>query len=71
MKLLGQLEDQVDVRLDLDELILLRNVLNEVCNGMQFTDNDFQTILDVRRSEVQDLLMRVNSALDRLKIVPD
>ncbi len=59
------------MRLTLDELILLRNVLNEICNGMQFTDNDFQVILDAHKSEAHDLLMRLSSALDRLKILPD
>jgi hypothetical protein len=71
MKLLGQADDHVDVRLTLGELVLLRNVLNEICNGMQFTDNDFATILDAQRSEAEDLLLRVNSALDRLKILPE
>jgi hypothetical protein len=70
MKLIGQLEDQVDVRLSLEELVLLRNILNEVCNGMSFTDNDFLTILDAQRSEAEDLLNRVNTALDRLDLLP-
>jgi hypothetical protein len=71
MKLIGQAEDQVDVRLSLEELVLLRNVLNEICNGMEFTDNDFAVILDTQRSEAEDLLMRISSALDRLKILSE
>jgi hypothetical protein len=71
MKLIGQVEDQVDVRLSVDELILVRNVLNEVCNGMHFTDNDFRTILDTDRSEAEDLLRRIGTALDRLRILPE
>ncbi len=70
MKLLAQLEDQVDVRLSLEELVLLRNVLNEICNGMSFTDNDFLAIIDAQRSEAEDLLNRVNTALDRLNLFP-
>jgi hypothetical protein len=71
MKLIGQVEDQVEVRLSLEELILLRNVLNEICNGMQFTDNDFRAILDANKSEVETLLLRISNALDRLNILPE
>ncbi len=69
MKLIGRVEDQVEVRLNLEELVLLKNVLNEVCNGMQFTDRDFQVILDTNRAQVEDLLLRVRSALERLDIL--
>jgi hypothetical protein len=70
MKLIGQVEDQVDVRLSLEELILLRNVFDEICNGMQFTDNDFRAIFDTNKSEVETLLLRISNALDRLNILP-
>jgi hypothetical protein len=68
MKLLSYVEDQVDLRLSVDELMLLRNALHEICNGMQFTDNDFVAILDTQRSTAQDLLLRVNHTLDRLDL---
>jgi hypothetical protein len=71
MKLLGQMEDQVDVRLSIEELILLRNALNEFCNGMHFTENDFQAILDSRRSDVEALLLRLSSAVDRFMLHPE
>ena len=71
MKLLGQEEDQVDVRLTIDELVLLRNTLNEFCNGMHLTDNDFLVILDTSRSEAEELLLRLTSAVDRLKYHPE
>ena len=71
MKLIGKVEDQVDVRLSLEELILLRNVLNEICNGMQFTDNDFRVIFDINKSEVETLLLRISNTLDRLNILPE
>lgn len=69
MQLIGQTEDEVEVRLNLEELILLRNALNEFCNGMQFTDNDFQTILDTRRADAEDLLRRIGVALDRVALL--
>ena len=71
MKLIGQLEDQVEVRLSLDELVLLRNVLNEVCHGMHFTENDLAAIFDMNRSDAEDLLMHLSNALDRLHILPE
>jgi hypothetical protein len=70
MKLLGQEEDQVDVRLTIAELVLLKNALNEFCNGMHFTQNDFQVILDADRSEAEALLLRLTGAVDRLKFHP-
>lgn len=71
MKLISQAEDQVEVRLSLDELVLLRNVLNEICHGMHLTDNDFVAILNTQRSEAEDLLMHLSNALDRLEILPE
>ena len=70
MKLIGRQEDQVEVRLSLEELVLLRNILDEICNGMQFTDRDFQVILDTNRAQADDLLLRISNALERLNILP-
>jgi hypothetical protein len=69
MKLLSHVEDQVELRLSVDELMLMRNALHEICNGMQFTDNDFLAILDTQRATAQDLLLRVNKTLDRLNLL--
>jgi hypothetical protein len=49
----------VDLRLNRDELGLLGNALNEVCNGVEIADFEFQTRLGVERSEAQALLRRV------------
>jgi hypothetical protein len=68
MKLIGHDEDQVDIRISLEELILLRNALDEICNTMQFSEVDFQVILDSNRAQAEDLLLRLNAALERLKI---
>ena len=69
MKLVGQTEDQIDVRLRVDELVLLRNALKEFCEGMHFTENDFQVILDTRRADAEDLLMRIGVVLDRTNLL--
>lgn len=71
MRLRGQNDDQVDVRLTIDELMLLKNMLQEVCNGMHFTDNDFQTIFGVNRAEAEGLLLRTNSVMERLRLISE
>lgn len=71
MKLISQAEDQFDVRLNLEELVLMRNVLKEICNGMHFSDNDFVNIFDSHRAEAEDLLMRFSGTLDRLRILSE
>jgi len=68
MRLRGQDDDLVDVRLTIDELMLLRTVLQEVCNGMHFTDNDFQTIFGINRADAEGLLLRTSQVIDRLRL---
>lgn len=71
MRFLQQVEDQVDVRLSLDEIVLLRNALHELCEEMKFSDNDFQTILGVQRGEADALLRGIDTLVDRLQLNPD
>lgn len=71
MRLIGRLEDQVEVRLSVEELVLVRNILHEMCNGMHFTERDFQVILDANRAQAEELLLRISTAIDRLRILPD
>jgi hypothetical protein len=61
----------VDVRLSLDEFVLLKNVLHEVCNGMHFTENDFQAIFGVSRAEIETLLQRTTAVFDRLRLTSE
>ena len=68
MRFLGEAEDQVDVRLSIDELVLLRNALHEMCNAMSFTENDFQTILGVQKTEAESLLRHLEAVVDRLRL---
>lgn len=46
-----------------DEIIMLNNCLNELCNGVRIEDWEFQTRIGWMRSEVQMLLSKINSAL--------
>ena len=44
-----------------DELLLLNNALNEVCNGIAIDDNEFQTRLGVDRKAARRLLTKLGS----------
>ena len=71
MRLRGQNDDQLDVRLSIDELVLLKNMLHEVCNGMHFTEDDFQAIFGATAAEVEGLLRRATSVLERLRLISE
>jgi len=53
----------VDVRLNREELMLLNNALNEVCNGVDFGDSEFHTRLGADRSEGLMLLRQISVLL--------
>jgi hypothetical protein len=67
MRLHRQIEDQVDLRLSVDELAVLRNALNEFCNGMHLSEDDFLAILDVARPEAEAVLLRLEAMLERVR----
>ncbi|WP_293700751.1 MULTISPECIES: hypothetical protein [unclassified Sphingopyxis] len=46
-----------------DELIILNNCMNEICNGVQIEDWEFQTRVGSPRTVVQALLEKINAAL--------
>ena len=66
MKLLGQEDDLVDVRLALHELVSLTNIVHEICRGFSFSDQEFQDIFDVSRADAEALLRGMDVILDRL-----
>lgn len=54
-----------NIRLTTTELAILKNALNEVCNGLdQF---EFETRMGSTHEEVESLLMNVGSMLQELK----
>ena len=71
MKFLGHQDESVDVRLSVDEFMLLKRALEEMCTAMAFSDRDFEVILGVQRHEAEGLLRRLDSVLARLRLVPD
>ena len=71
MRLRGQDDEQLDVRLSVDELVLLKNVLHEICNGMTFTEGDFLAIFGASRQEVEALLQRSTNVLNQLGLLAE
>ena len=48
-----------------DELVILNNALNEVCNGLSFEDDEFQTRIGYSRAQAQNLLKKIARALGK------
>jgi hypothetical protein len=46
-----------------DELVILNNALNEVCNGLSFDDDEFQTRIGYPRAMAENLLKTLDKAL--------
>lgn len=54
-----------DINISFDELLVISNSLNEVCNGLdQF---DFETRMGVSNADVQALLSKISSIIDTLE----
>lgn len=48
-----------------EELVLINNALNEVCHGVSFNDDEFQTRIGYPRDKAQNLLKKIAKALGR------
>ena len=46
-----------------DELVVINNALNEVCNGLAFDDDEFQTRIGYSRAMARDVVKKVAKAL--------
>ena len=57
--------DGVTLTLSVDELMIINNALNEVCNGIHIADSEFQTRMAVERDEARAVLHRINAAWRR------
>ena len=47
-----------------DELVIINNALNEVCNGLSFGDDEFQTRIGYSRDMARKVLGKVAKALE-------
>ena len=48
-----------------DELVVINNALNEVCNGLSFDDDEFQTRIGHSRAMAQNLLKKISKMLTK------
>ncbi len=48
-----------------DELVIINNALNEVCNGQSFEDDEFQTRIGYSRDTARKLLAKVGKAVEK------
>jgi hypothetical protein len=53
-------DKSVTVTLTPDEVVILNNALNEVCNGVDIDDDEFQNRLGHSRANVRKLLQEVS-----------
>jgi hypothetical protein len=71
LRLRSQDEDQLDIQLGADELVILANALRQLCDGVALSEDEFQAVIGVSRSEAAVLLMRIDEVLERLGITPE
>jgi hypothetical protein len=48
-----------------DELVVINNALNEVCNGLSLGDDEFQTRIGHSRETARKVLGKVAKALEK------
>ncbi len=49
----------------LDELLMINNALNEVCNGVNFEDDELATRLGYPREQLRQLLAKVSDMIEK------
>ena len=48
-----------------EELVIINNALNEVCNGIVFDEDEFQTRIGYPRAHAQNVLKKIASMLGK------
>ena len=59
-------DEGADLRVTHDELLMLNNALNEVCNGVNIHEKAFQTRLAFERSDLRALLALIHELLPQI-----
>lgn len=60
MKLHSYKDEKYTVEIDKDELLLINNAINEVCNGIHIDEWEFETRLGVSREQGRALLAEID-----------
>jgi len=68
MQILDRTPTSASLQLTKDELLLLNNALNEVCNGVHELghDGEFQTRLGTTRHRAREILREISQLIDSL-----
>jgi hypothetical protein len=48
-----------------EELVIINNALNEICNGLSIDDDEFETRMGYSRSRARKVLAKVAKALEK------
>jgi hypothetical protein len=48
-----------------EELVIINNALNEICNGLPLGDDEFETRIGYPREQARKLLAKVAKALEK------
>ncbi|WP_335143015.1 hypothetical protein [Nostoc sp.] len=61
-----QVEKEITtIRLSQEEVVIINNALNEVCNGLDM--NEFSTRIGASRANVEELLFQIGKIIDAMK----
>jgi hypothetical protein len=63
IKILSTYSDSVNLVLSREDLRIIRNALNEITNGVQIEDWEFQTRMGVTRVEARAVLVGLGEAV--------
>ncbi|HTP11632.1 MAG TPA: hypothetical protein VMP08_25435 [Anaerolineae bacterium] len=58
--------NEVLLKVNRDELIILNNALNEICNGGLLAIEEFSTRMGATRQETNHILEQISSILDQM-----
>jgi hypothetical protein len=65
MEILKTAKDKADIQLSIDDLLILNNALNEVCNGIKLSE--FNTRMGASPEEVKIILKSINKLIHALR----
>ena len=60
---ISQGDETADIRFSNEELVIISNALNEICNGVEIDDVEFATRMGAEREEVRSLLESLGSLI--------
>ena len=66
MEIHDQTSRSATVTLTSDELVMVNNALNEVCNGFDIGDDEFSTRLGFGREQLRELLEHVGGLVGQM-----